>query len=48
MKLTQTDIKGQLAEAKDQLQMLDVEHAKTMNRYFDEFFIYLKFEIKKI
>ena len=32
MKLTQTDIKGQLAEAKDQLQMLDVEHAKTMNR----------------
>ena len=43
MKLTQTDIKGQLAEAKDQLQMLDVEHAKTMNRYFDEFFIYLFF-----
>merc|ERR1712223_465896 len=32
LKLSQTELKGQLGEAKDQLQMSDVEHSKVLNR----------------
>jgi len=32
LKLAQTELKGHLGEAKDQLQMIDVEHSKTQNR----------------
>ena len=32
LKLQQTEMKGTLAETKDQLHMIDVEHAKTLNK----------------
>ena len=31
-KLTNTELKGQLVEAKEQLTLMDVEHTKAMNR----------------